>query len=160
MKKLLLLFTAFILLSAISCREEKKKAADPLEKAAWLIGTWENDSRAGKLSETWSRSANGFKGMGAFTAGSDTIFSEKLGLIEEDGDLYYVATVKDQNNGEAVTFPLLNATADQLVFENKEHDFPQKIVYTHYGDSLIAIISGMKDGQLKTENFRMRKAAK
>ncbi len=161
MKKTVLLALAAALALNVSCHKEKKKPENPLDKAAWLLGSWENDSRAGKLSETWTRSSEGhFKGLGLFTAGSDTLFSEKLELTREDDDLYYTATVKDQNDGAPVTFALLNATDEQLVFENKEHDFPKKIVYTHSGDSLIAIVSGMKDGQLKTEEFRMRKVSK
>jgi hypothetical protein len=45
-----------------------------------------------------------------------------------------------------------------LVFENKEHDFPQKITYTKISnDSIVAEISGMKDGKQSKESYPMKK---
>jgi hypothetical protein len=45
-----------------------------------------------------------------------------------------------------------------LIFENAEHDYPQRISYYHVSnDSLIAEISGNKGGELKSEQFPMRK---
>jgi hypothetical protein len=45
-----------------------------------------------------------------------------------------------------------------LVFENPNHDFPNTIIYNKVEkDSLVAEISGMKEGVLKSELFKMKK---
>jgi len=45
-----------------------------------------------------------------------------------------------------------------LIFEKPKHDFPQKITYNKISnDSLIAGISGMKDGKESKEKYPMKK---
>lgn len=46
----------------------------------------------------------------------------------------------------------------QLVFENLKHDFPQIISYTKVtSDSLVAEISGTKNGQKQKQIFPMKR---
>ena len=82
-------------------------------------------------------------------------------MIEErNGEVYYVPTVKTQNAGKAVEFKMTYSTDKEWVFENPQHDFPQKITYTMItGDSLVAEISGTIEGQLRSEKFPMKKAS-
>jgi len=80
-------------------------------------------------------------------------------ILEQKNDsLFYKVTVKGQNNNEAVAFYLTTADDDQLVFENPKHDFPNKITYSKISnDSLVAEISGMKDGKESKESYPMKK---
>ncbi|OYU81892.1 MAG: hypothetical protein CFE23_03185 [Flavobacterium sp. BFFFF1] len=150
-------FLIIAVISIYSCKKENRY--DKINNASWVVGRWENASRAGLLVETWKKQDDStYIGSSAFMVGNETKFFEKIKLEQHDTIVTYTATVKDQNNGEPVSFNLTSATKTQLVFENPGHDFPQKIIYNLVGnDSLIAEISGAENGQPKTETFRMKK---
>ncbi|MGH2666963.1 DUF6265 family protein [Flavobacterium sp.] len=163
-----ILFIAAITFSTtfISCQKKEKaesaeKAYAQIEKANWLIGKWGNTTKEGILTEAWTKQNDSvLKGQGHFIVGKDTVFSESI-LLEQKGDsLFYVPTIKDQNGGKPVSFKMTVSTESQLVFENQEHDFPQKITYTKVSaDSLVAEISGIKDGKESKETYPMKKGS-
>ncbi|MFT3827501.1 MAG: DUF6265 family protein [Chitinophagaceae bacterium] len=128
-----------------------------IAKASWLLGNWQNNTPRGLLTESWQQKNDStYTGKSSFVRGKDTLSSETLTLQERGGSLYYVPVVKDQNNGQPVTFKLTSSSATQLVFENPAHDFPQKITYTLVTkDSLLAVISGMRNGQERAVQFPM-----
>lgn len=167
MKRNITLLAAAILL--FSCKENKEQATETteepvksysqLEKAQWLLGSWENASPEGNLSENWEKTNDSvYAGHTYFVIGKDTVFTESITLVEANGKLAYVTAVSDQNGGKAIRFEMTSGTEDQLVFENPKHDFPQKITYNKItNDSLVAEISGMKEGKPSTEQFAMKK---
>jgi hypothetical protein len=65
--------------------------------------------------------------MGSMTQGGKIVFAEKLKIEKREGTLYYIATVQDQNEGKEVLFKYQGDLNDTYVFENKEHDWPQKM---------------------------------
>lgn len=88
----------------------------------------------------------------------DTVVFEKIQLVSREGNLFYIPTVRDQNNGQPITFALRTLSPEMIVFENPEHDFPQVISYTKMSsDSLVARISGMRNGQHREQRFGMRR---
>lgn len=123
----------------------------------WLVGTWENQSKEGTLTEAWEKMNDStFKGQSYFVSGTDTSFSESISLVQRNGELLYIPAVKDQNDGLGISFRLITMNEKDLIFENAEHDYPQRISYHHVSnDSLIAEISGNKGGELKSEQFPM-----
>jgi len=45
-----------------------------------------------------------------------------------------------------------------MTFENKDHDFPQRIIYKNTGqDSLYARVEGNDKGKFRKEEFAMRR---
>lgn len=163
-----ILIGAIVLLFASctpSASEKTKNASSPnrfvlLEKAKWLSGTWKNSSPRGTSSETWNLvNDSTYRGASYFMAGTDTIASEDILLIQRGDALLYIPVVRNQNDGKPVEFTSTSISAEQLVFENPQHDFPQKITYTRISpDSLVAEISGTIDGQLRLRLFPMKKA--
>ncbi len=88
--------------------------------------------------------------------GKDTILLEEMKIFREADTLVFSASVKDQNEGMPVLFRQVPGPDGNLTFENKAHDFPQRIVYSHpHPDSLIAWIEGMDKGKLRKELFPM-----
>ena len=88
----------------------------------------------------------------------DTIVFETISLLQEEGKLSYIPTVKDQNNNMPVRFAQKTISDFSLVFENAAHDFPQIISYTRISkDSLVAEISGIKDGEPLKHTFPMKR---
>lgn len=152
LKVSLLAFTTLLLSCACS-------AQHTLDKASWLLGQWRSQPAGKTLYETWTRSSDtAFAGKGYFLKGSDTVVLEHIRLVARNGEFFYIPVVNNQNNGEPVLFKLTSMKADQLVFENPAHDFPQKITYTHVtADSLLAVTSGMVNGKKKAQEFPMKK---
>lgn len=130
-----------------------------IEKAKWLIGTWENKTQRGSIYETWSKeNDNEYSGKSYIVKEKDTIIFENIRLVQEQDGLFYIPTVNNQNDALPVRFESKTISETQLIFENKEHDFPQIISYTRIGtDSLVAEISGIKNGQERKQAFSMKR---
>lgn len=148
----------------ISCKKSDADDSDKNEKgklktAHWLIGSWENKSTEGTLSENWKKvNDSTYHGQSYFIKGNDTIHFETIQLQQKGEELTYTATVKGQNDDKAVPFKLTQTTEKELIFENLKHDYPQKITYTQItADSLVATISGMQQGKPSEEQYPMKK---
>lgn len=155
MKKAAVLLVVF---SALVCCKKSEKQ-NKINPANWLIGSWENNSEQGNLSESWKKQNDStFIGQSYFIKGKDTLHHESIVLDQKGDDFFYTTTVKGQNNDQAIRFKMTSATAKQLVFENLKHDYPQKIVYNKITkDSLVAKISGIQQGKPSAESFPMKK---
>jgi hypothetical protein len=156
MKKTIL--SLLIILSFASC--QKSKEASKIVVANWLLGNWENKSADGDLLETWTKVNDSiYDGESYFIKGKDTLHFEKIQMKQKGENLFYIATVKGQNNDKPVTFKHNDTIEKQLVFENPKHDFPQKIVYSKITkDSIIIQISGIQQGKPSSERFSMKKS--
>lgn len=142
----------------IFCAWTTKQAGD-IKNAEWLVGTWESKSPRGSMYETW-RKTNDYEltGKSYILKGRDTIVFETIRLVQQQDGLFYIPTVKNQNEGLPVRFGTQRISETQLVFENPQHDFPQIISYAKINpDSLVAEISGTKNGQLRKETFSMKR---
>jgi hypothetical protein len=128
-----------------------------LERVAWLLGEWRNNTSRGVLYEAWQvRDDSTYTGRSCFVAGKDTVSAEVVNLEMRGGKLLYVPTVRDQNSGQPITFTEATVTEKEMIFENPAHDFPQRIAYTRITqDSIVAVISGMQ-GE-KSVQFPMRR---
>ncbi|HEX2846020.1 MAG TPA: DUF6265 family protein [Chitinophagaceae bacterium] len=133
--------------------------APSLSSAKWLLGKWSNQTQRGKMVEEWSPvNDSTYGGRSYMITATDSIPLESIVLKKEGNDIFYIPTVKGQNNDQPVKFKLTSSSANQLVFENPAHDFPQKISYTlEAEDSLTAEISGIVNGQQRARKFPMRK---
>ena len=130
-----------------------------LQQAGWLIGTWENSSEIGDFTEIWTKANDSvYKAESYVVKRNDTLFSEFIKLEEVHGKLAYIVSVPGQNNEKPVRFEMTSGTDKEMVFENPEHDFPNKITYIKItDDSIVAIISGMQKGKPTKEEFPMKR---
>lgn len=113
-----------------------------LNELSWILGTWERqNTKPGETHhEIWrKRSDQYFEGLGVIVAGSDTVFVEKLSIIIEEGNAYYIADVPE--NPEPVYFRFTSWEKNSFESENPEHDVPKKIAYNLNGDILTADVS-------------------
>lgn len=162
MKKMIVALAAFTL---ASCADKKNDATTKvnsakaeLSDAQWLLGRWENQSEEGIMTETWTReSDSSFAAKTYFITDGDTAFSESVRLVGRNGSLVYIAKAMGQNDDKPVEFGLTAADGKTMTFENPAHDYPEKIVYENYGDSLKAWISGHKLGVESKEEFPLKK---
>lgn len=159
MKKIIYITICLTGLTGISCKKEKSRSNDKIKTAEWLIGNWENKLEQGTLSESWKKGNDStLNGKSYFIKEKDTLNDETIVLTENGTDLFYIPVVKGQNNNEPVLFKMTKATADQIIFENPKHDFPQKITYLQITkDSLVASISGIVNGKRESESYPMKR---
>jgi hypothetical protein len=167
MKKVIFYFIVLAVTSTIiSCKgsgnqqtENKTDKNNLIKKADWLIGEWKNISSEGIAIEIWTKQNDTtYFGKSFFVIGKDTVSSETINLKQIGNDLFYIPTVKNENNGQAIKFILTVTTENRLVFENPKHDFPQKISYTQITkDSIVAEISGIIEGKPNSQKFPMKK---
>lgn len=154
MKKVIL--TIILLSISISCKEKINNKIRPLH---WLIGTWHNNDKNAPSTETWTQSSTTtMHGVSYIVAAKDTVFYESIVLKQIKDELFYTVTSKGQKDNRPVSFKLTSFEDDCAIFENPEHDFPQKIIYKLINkDSIVATILGDKDGKTATEVFPMQK---
>ncbi|MEQ1733469.1 MAG: DUF6265 family protein [Bacteroidia bacterium] len=127
-----------------------------IKVANWFIGNWQDTSTQAHLHENWKiENDSTYTATSYVLVNNDTVFNENITLQLRNNTLSYVVRV----NGEpAVSFDFTTDTNNVIVFENKAHDFPQRITYTHpTNDSLCASIEGVDKGKYRKELFLMRK---
>lgn len=124
-----------------------------LATIAWLAGTWEFERGERHVTEHWEAQRGGTMiGLSRTVVRERTVAHEFLLLrTEADGTVNYVAKPSGQREA---AFRLVRASATEAVFENPEHDFPQRILYTLKADgALLAAIEGTKNGQERRTVF-------
>jgi hypothetical protein len=118
----------------------------------WLAGCLEMRSGNRVVEEQrMAERAGTMLGMGR-TVGARGLGDYELTLIKEEGDrLLFEAHPKGQ---PPATFKALTATADSVVFELPEHDFPQRVGYRRVGaDSVRAWVEGTMNGTMRRVEF-------
>ena len=99
-----------------SCATQHKQE---IIKADWLIGTWENQTAQGSVYETWTKvNDNEFSGKSYVINENDTIIFETIQLIQEQGSLFYIPKVEEQNEGLPIRFALNTISESVLVFKS------------------------------------------
>ena len=160
-KYFLKIASLFLIFSLVSCQNKSGNTSkyQKINSINWLLGDWENKMPVGDLSENWEKKDDStFVGHSYFIKGKDTISSESIELTQKGEELYYIPTVKGQNNNKAVSFKLNTATTKEFIFENPKHDYPQKIVYKLINaNNLVATISGIQQGKPSSESYPLKK---
>lgn len=123
------------------------------EDLAWLGGCWTTTWPDGSVTqEQWLPPAGGaLLGVVRTVAGGQMVSHEFLSIGAVDGRLAYVARPSGQPEA---TFPVVTASATEVVFENPTHDFPTRIVYRKAKDGTVsARIEGKIDGAPQAVDF-------
>ena len=150
------IFFACLWLSEPAIVQESQAA---LHDFAWLAGCWQRSGKDREVVEQWMRPAGDLMlGMSRTIANGKAREFEFLQLRQkEDGEIYYIALPSGQ---QETWFKLVKYGAHEAVFENPEHDFPQRIIYRLEKDgTLAARIEGTVQGQLKSVDFPYQRAA-
>jgi hypothetical protein len=136
-------------------------AADPSKVAdfGFMAGCWQNVEGTTRTEEQWNRPAGGsMLGIGRVVADGRTVFSEFVEVAEKPAGLTMTVALGIGTPG--VAFTRIPAGPDEVVFENKAHDFPQRIRYRKVsGDEVKARIEGEEKGVAKGEDYPFRRVA-
>jgi hypothetical protein len=150
-KILLLLFVC----TGVAGAQEPKFSVNDL---GWMGGCWEASFKGRDITEQWMKPAGQtMLGMGRTVTGGKTVEYEFMQIREDkDGSIYYVA--KPSGQAEAA-FKLIKLKDREAVFENLEHDFPQRVIYRLQSDgSLFARIEGVSKGQPRGFDYPLKRA--
>lgn len=126
--------------------------ASKFDKLELIEGVWTGQQDGNEFTETWARvSDSKYAGLGAGLMNGDTVFKEKLSLELMGKEIFYIANPNEEG---PVNFRLSDVKDDVFTFENKEHDFPQQIVYSFAReDTLLIQLLGTRNGQQAVEQL-------
>lgn len=130
-----------------------------LERLSWLSGCWASLDGERGSEEIWTSPAGGtLFGISRTVREGRTVAWELLQIRQEpDGDIVLVA--RPSNQPEA-SFRLIDQDAFRVVFENPDHDFPQRVLYTRDAEGrLIGRIEGVSRGRERAVDFPMNPVA-
>jgi hypothetical protein len=123
-------------------------ACHDIDRLAWLAGGWRGEQNGVEMEEHWTavRGAS-LLGLHRDVLDGRTVSFEFMRIQETTDGLVYRA----QPGGRpAVTFSCVEHSSERIVFENKAHDFPQRVLYWKAEGRLKARIEGMTGGELKS----------
>lgn len=133
-----------------------QSAHPTVDELGWMAGYWLSCGPQGEVAETWTDPRGGqMVGHSVTLTPRGRSAFEMLRIAPVDG----VAAYHAQPGGRAATvFKAAEADGDHVVFQNLEHDFPQRIIYRRQGaDVMIARIEGPMNGQEQGMEWRFER---
>lgn len=121
---------------------------------AWLSGCWIADGAESGSIEQWTAPAGGsMLGVNRTIKDGKTSAFEFMRIIESDSELVFISSPSGQ---ATASFTLTHQADRKVVFENPQHDFPQKIIYELTGsNALLGRIEGTINAAQRTVDFPM-----
>lgn len=133
-------------------------AAPPssVQDLAWMSGCWASVAGEPGSGEMWTAPAGGtLLGVSRTVKGGKTVAHEFMQIRETGpGQIAFIALPSGQKEA---SFPLVRLSGQEVVFENPQHDFPQRVIYRRDGDSLNGRIEGSEGGETKGIDFPMKR---
>ncbi len=131
-----------------------------IEDIGWLSGCWKGTENSSKSTfEHWTMPVgNMMLGMGTTVKNGKVTAYEYMRIeARDDGNLVFAAKPYDQSES---AFTLTSSEAGNLIFENPQNEFPQRVIYRRTkDDSIEARIDGVKDGKKRAALFPMERTA-
>jgi hypothetical protein len=153
--KLAAAFTALIVLGRPQGPAPLPVTSADAPKLAWIVGTWERTDGDKTTVEHWlPHAGTTMMGVSHTYDSKRTHFFEFMRIATHGGRIAYIV----QPGGDPpVLFRAVKVTDEEAVFENPEHDHPQRIRYVKTEQGMTATIS-LLDGSRATEFAFERRA--
>lgn len=127
-----------------------------LDRLAFMVGHWVGSSPPVEMEELWTAAKGGMMlGVHRDVPMGRGAFFEFLRIEERADAIVYIASPKGIGTTE---FVLVAIDEIGVIFENLDHDFPQRIIYRLQGDRLKARIEGEVEGELKSSEWVWKRA--
>jgi hypothetical protein len=137
---------ALLLLPVLGC------AAD---MPSFLTGCWAGASGALTFEENWTRPVAGsVMGISRTFKAGRMVDSEFMRIDLRGTALVFTPRIGTKQ--APVEFRLKSQTDTEVVFENPEHDFPQRVIYRASQGGLTGRIEGNEKGKFRAEDFPMK----
>ncbi|MCE9522996.1 MAG: DUF6265 family protein, partial [Alphaproteobacteria bacterium] len=137
------------------CALPSAHANAKIEDLSWLAGHWLETKNGLDVREHWMAPHGGvLLGVGLTTKGNETKSFEFFRVAKTPIGLSYFAS---PHGAPATEFKAVEICADKIVFENKAHDFPQRVIYARgKNGTLDARIEGTIKGKLEGEDWHYK----
>ena len=129
-----------------------------VDQLSWLAGCWTTENAEAGSGEQWMPAAGGaLLGMSRTVRGGKMAGYEFMRIAPADGKLVFHA----QPAGKpADSFAAIKFTSNEVVFENLQHEFPQRVIYRlEAPDKLKASIEGTRNGALRVIPYPMTRVS-
>ena len=139
-------------------RAAAQQTPNVVNTLSWISGCWQQKSANGRLNEEqWMAPRGGtMLGMARTVRGDSLVEYEQLRISERAGKAVYHAMPSGQPPAD---FTAAAVSDTLVVFENPQHDYPQRIIYRKRGaDSIVARIEGTMNGRFRAIDFPHAKA--
>lgn len=148
----------FFVLSALCLAQPLHAAENPLERLSWLAGCWRAEGAEPGSGEQWLAPAGGTLLGVSRTVKSGTTVAHEFMQIRRNGEGNVVYIAQPSGQAEA-SFTLLPGGPAEAVFENLQHDFPQRVIYRlEEGGRLRARIEGpQRNGTPRAIDFPLQR---
>ena len=126
--------------------------APGVEGLAWMAGTWAGEKDGVHVEEVWTDARGGaLLGLHRDVKGGRMVSWEFLRIAATPDGVVYFASPR---SAPPTPFRLVETGDKRAVFENKAHDFPQRILYwIDAAGALHARIEGPQDGKTVSEEW-------
>lgn len=123
---------------------------------SWMTGSWSGSQNGTEMEELWTAPRGGsLLGLHRDVSGGRTVSFEFLRIEATADGLTYWGSPQGR---PATPFRMVESAKDRVVFENREHDFPTRILYWLASDgTLHARIEGTLRGQPASEEWAWRR---
>jgi hypothetical protein len=111
---------------------------------AWLAGCWAAADRDAGSGEQWMPPAGRtMLGISRTVSNGETVDFEFLRIVEtDDGGLVLIVSPSGQRT---TGFALASVSDREVIFENPDHDFPQRVIYWVDSDE---VLTGRIEGRI------------
>ncbi len=132
-----------------------------VQRLAWLQGCWRIDAANRIVEEQWSAPRGGTLFGSSRTVRDGKTVEHEFVIVREaaEGRLAYEVSPSGR---PPTVFTSISLDGASVVFENLQHDFPQRVAYQRKGSDLLAWIEGPAKnapGQLHRIEYPYRKVA-
>ena len=131
------------------------KANADIASLSWLAGNWIESGKARTVRERWSGPyGDVLLGIGVTTQGAAAKSFEFFRVAKTPTGISLFAS---PNAAAPTEFKAIEICTGKVVFENKAHDFPQRVIYRKGEDgTLTARVEGLLNGKLQGEDWHYR----
>ena len=123
-----------------------------------MAGCWRQETSSGTtIDEMWMAPAGGMMLGTSRTSGKERVVGYEFMRIQADASgVTFVASLPKQPD---TAFRMISIDGREVVFENPQHDFPQRVIYRIAGDMLTGRIEGAQNGKARSVDYPMRRVA-
>lgn len=148
---------ALPLMLAVLAGSARATPVEDVQALAWLAGSWVQQDDKRTVREVWFAPVDGvMAGLSQTLRPGRKPSIEFMTISAEPDGATFTAHPADQAPTPFVLKPGLGR--NEAVFENLDHDFPQRIIYRRCGEDLCARIEGAVKGRLQAQEWRYRPA--
>ncbi len=151
------MLTVALLILTPALQAQTPAAPSEVQRLGWMEGRWSGTKDGVTIEETWTSPAgDALLGMNKTVTGGRMVSFESLRIAATKDGVAYLASPQGV---PPTPFKLVELGDNKVVFENKEHDFPQRILYwLDEAGAMHARIEGPRGGKTVSQEWVWTKA--